>query len=432
MPKKIASNPLQTSERIISIDRYRGLVVFLMVFLQLVASFKSLGFISRLAVHSVTDGVRVFENLAFGDLGAPMFIFAIALTYELSYKKRCERIGVGGARKQLAFRWMALLSIGTAIDAAEIFINGEWDKPLGLNYIFAALLLTAVLCFALYGIAAAAGIKKLRKTVVKVLKIIVLATFVMTVFSGAVDIIIRMRHYYLGVAYNTTTNHWSTLEAIGMAGIIAMPAAGRKTLQKLAYGIALLAAYTVYHEWGYNEAVNEGITQGGLIGACGWALILIFGMVLSDLIVSNNWKMFAVMMAGLFVVGAGLVYYTMQIKVPVDPTVSVLSIAISKRSCSPSYAVLTTFSSAVFYLIIKAFDGVRLTPDKDILVWWGKNPLLIYVLQELLISTYTGGMSDSIIKDAPLWLALIQTAFFTVLFFFIAWFLNKKNRIIKL
>lgn len=109
-----------------------------------------------------------------------------------------------------------------------------------------------------------------------------------------------------------------------------------------------------------------------------------------------------------------------------------LSIAISKRSCSPSYAVLTTFSSAVFYLIIKAFDGVKLTPNKDVLVWWGKNPLLIYVLQELIISTYTGGMPNSIIKDAPLWLALIQVAFFTALFFFIAWYLNKKNKIVKL
>ncbi len=432
MAEKAVKSPLLSSERIISIDRYRGLVVFLMVFLQLVESFKSLGWISRLAVHSVTNGIKVYENLAFGDLGAPMFLFAIALTYEISYRKRCERVGIKDARRHLAFRWMTILSIGTAIDVAEVFLNGEWDTPLGLNYIFATLFIITLFCLILYGIAMAAKIKNLKKVLGKVFKIIILITFITTVFSGLVDIIVKMRHYYLGVIYDTTTNHWSTLEAIGMAGIIAIPASGRRTWQKLVYGAVLLTGYTVYHEWGYNELVNENITQGGLFGAIGWALIIIFGMVLSDFIVTNNWKAFTAMMVGLFVVGAGLVYYTTQLKVPIDPAYNILTIAISKRSCSPSYAVLTTFSSAVFYLIIKAFDWVKLSPKNDVLVWWGKNPLLIYILQELIISVYTGLMPKSIIEEAPLWLALVQCAFFTALFFFFAWYLNKKNKVIKI
>ena len=68
----------QTKEtkRIKSIDRFRGFCVFCMLVFQFLKNFPSLGFLSRLAEHSLSKGIVILPGMTLADIIAPAFIFA--------------------------------------------------------------------------------------------------------------------------------------------------------------------------------------------------------------------------------------------------------------------------------------------------------------------------------------------------------------------
>lgn len=64
-------------------------------------------------------------GLNFPDLGAPAFIFAIGLTYGLSFRNRSQKNGVSAAYGHFIRRYLALLGMGAIVTAGE--------TALGLN-----------------------------------------------------------------------------------------------------------------------------------------------------------------------------------------------------------------------------------------------------------------------------------------------------------
>ena len=71
-----ARAPLQ---RVASIDRFRGLVIFCMIIFQFAEHFPSLGVVARLAEHSPHEGaVYILPNLALADLIAPVAAVIVA------------------------------------------------------------------------------------------------------------------------------------------------------------------------------------------------------------------------------------------------------------------------------------------------------------------------------------------------------------------
>ncbi len=94
--------------RILSIDRYRGALVWLMVagnYLGGVAAVPS--FIK----HTPDIGLSV------ADLVAPCFVFAIGLNAGPSFARRRAAYGIGAAYRHFVLRDLALLGIGTIISA---------------------------------------------------------------------------------------------------------------------------------------------------------------------------------------------------------------------------------------------------------------------------------------------------------------------------
>ena len=65
------------SKRIKSIDRFRGFCVFCMLIFQFLKNFPSLGILSRLADHSLENGIIILPCMTLADIIAPAFIFAI-------------------------------------------------------------------------------------------------------------------------------------------------------------------------------------------------------------------------------------------------------------------------------------------------------------------------------------------------------------------
>ncbi len=98
------------SKRIESIDQFRGLAIVLMVAANFLVGLSA---VPPWLKHAPDVGLTCV------DLIAPLFIFAIGLTYGRSYRKRVETDGRGAALGHFARRYLAILGIGAIIAAGE-------------------------------------------------------------------------------------------------------------------------------------------------------------------------------------------------------------------------------------------------------------------------------------------------------------------------
>jgi predicted acyltransferase len=104
------------SPRSQAIDQFRGLAILLMVLANYLAG---IVWISAWLKHAPDVGLTVI------DLVAPLFIFAIGLTYRPSFLRRLRRDGADRTYQHFIVRWAALIGIGALISAGEIAVVGE-------------------------------------------------------------------------------------------------------------------------------------------------------------------------------------------------------------------------------------------------------------------------------------------------------------------
>lgn len=101
--------------RVLSIDRFRGTLVLLMV----VANYLSeIAAVPGYLKHTPDVGLTII------DVGAPCFVFAIGLTYADSFHRRAAR-GMTGAYRHFVLRYLALIGIGAILSAGGTQIAGQ-------------------------------------------------------------------------------------------------------------------------------------------------------------------------------------------------------------------------------------------------------------------------------------------------------------------
>src|SRR3972149_430728 len=105
------SHSLPDSGRIEAVDQYRGIAVILMVVANYLADVAN---IPAWLKHAPDIGLTPI------DLIAPLFIFAIGLTYGSSYRRRRDRDGLGRTGCYFLRRFLALIGIGAIILAGEV------------------------------------------------------------------------------------------------------------------------------------------------------------------------------------------------------------------------------------------------------------------------------------------------------------------------
>ncbi len=110
------NNPTPTKQRIKAIDQFRGFAIIGMVLINY-----------GTWVESVPEWLKHAPDvgLNFPDLGAPVFVFAIGLTFGLSFHRRVERDGLPTTIGHFIRRYLAFLGMGAIISAGE--------TALGLN-----------------------------------------------------------------------------------------------------------------------------------------------------------------------------------------------------------------------------------------------------------------------------------------------------------
>ena len=110
------------TNRILSIDQFRGFAILTMALANYMVGVK---LIPAFLKHAPDIGLTVI------DLIAPFFIFAISLTYGLSFQHRVERDGAFRAYNSFFTRYLAIIGLGAIISAAE---TASGNNPSGIDW----------------------------------------------------------------------------------------------------------------------------------------------------------------------------------------------------------------------------------------------------------------------------------------------------------
>jgi predicted acyltransferase len=104
-PRSI-TNQIPANARIAPIDQFRGFAILLMV---LADYFNNISTIPTSLKHAPDIGYTVI------DLVAPLFVFAIGLTYGMSFRRRFDRDGAWRTYNHFLSRNLALIGLGFLI-----------------------------------------------------------------------------------------------------------------------------------------------------------------------------------------------------------------------------------------------------------------------------------------------------------------------------
>ncbi len=161
---------------------------------------------------------------------------------------------------------------------------------------------------------------------------------------------------------------WGVLQAIGVAGLVALPLAALPVLWRAIVALGMLAGYQLLLDrfW---LAFVLGSPHGGLPGTLAWSAMLVAATVLADGRQERGGSA-RLAVESVAVLAAGV-------------ALALLS-PVSKNRVSASYVLVSLGAGGVLFALIDVavrYAGMRLAP----LVWWGENPLMLYVLHALAL-----------------------------------------------
>ena len=328
-----------------------------------------------------------------------------------------------------------LIGIGITMDGVNDILDGKFDQPLPLMFI----ILTVIVLLG----AIVALILKIAKVKSRAKYYTVLQWYV--AFVGSVGVIVALVNAVMLVTGKTASSfgHWVVLHHIGFAGLIALPFAllqgKRGHWLRLLCGMALLAAYALFHEgdlagdlFASNRELIDEVADGGFIGGFAFGAMLILYMFFAEEFRNRKNKYLPPPALGVFaLVTAGVIAGVFATLPQTDTWAGALSsfLPINKGSESPSYVIVSGFIALFVYYIFELFNGLSIAFDP--LAWWGKNPILLYCIEFGVIGALNVALEDTF-KEMGAPLAAVTVLVVTVALTALAYILNKKKIIIKL
>ncbi len=265
------------SVRDLAIDRYRGLLVILMVGGDFLGGIR---FVPAFLKHAPDIGLTIADTVA------PAFVFVVGLNYGPSFARRFARAG-RAAYAHFVMRYLVLIGIGGIISAGT------------------------------------------------------------TLTSGVVT-------------------DWGVLQAIGAAGLICLPFLRLPVWSRIAVGLTMLVLYQFVMSTMLLAGVL-GSVQGGLFGSIAWGALLVLSTAVADLR------------------RAGLLPYVVTCAVAsVVGGLSTVVVPVSKHRVSLSFVLVSLAIAAAGFLLAELGSHI-VRPREGVLVWWGQNPLVMYLLHLLLL-----------------------------------------------
>jgi fucose 4-O-acetylase-like acetyltransferase len=208
---------------------------------------------------------------------------------------------------------------------------------------------------------------------------------------------------------------WGVLQAIGIAGLIALPTIFLPTGWRFGIGLALLAVYQVLLDRFWLSIVLE-TPHGGFPGAFSWACMLILATALADLYHDPQKRKIYILVIMLFLVGGIALNYLSPI---------------SKHRVSAAYVLVCLGASGLLFGYIHLLVE-RYKIKMPLLAAWGKNPLLLYLLHYVIIGIFFIPGIPILYTNAPPWLVILEIIFLLAVLSWVALVLERKNWILKL
>ena len=214
----------------------------------------------------------------------------------------------------------------------------------------------------------------------------------------------------------TVTHRWGVLEAIGVAGLIALLAVRLPLPWLFAAGLGLLAAYQYLLDHFWLSIVLDS-SHGGFEGALSWSAMLILAIALVELFNNPRLREQIFPLAAALTLGLGCALSWL--------------IPISKNRVSAPYVLVSLGIGALLFFICHIFCE-RLGRRISLLETWGQNPLALYLLHLLLLGVFALVPIPGWYEQAPPWLILLQGVFLIASLTAIAGFLKQRGWFLKL
>ncbi len=217
------------------------------------------------------------------------------------------------------------------------------------------------------------------------------------------------------------TDIWDALVDIGFSGLLALPfMLQTKTIRTVAaFGFLGLYQFLFIYA-GYGEWTMANSIDGGPLGPLSWVSILLFGTVLYDYLDECTSKDFVrnTFIFGIMLVIAG---YLLSLLQPQEYW------QFSQRSMSVAYPIFASGLGFLTYLFFYLLNDVKKIEIPHLTIL-GINPLLLYIVQNILIDLH-GNILPS---NAPLWKALSGFVFIYSLCYLVAHYLWRNKMVVKI
>ncbi|OGQ24108.1 MAG: hypothetical protein A2138_05020 [Deltaproteobacteria bacterium RBG_16_71_12] len=198
---------------------------------------------------------------------------------------------------------------------------------------------------------------------------------------------------------------WGTLQAIGVAIALTLPALFLAPLLRLGVALLLVAGYQAMLGHGWLEAVLAA-SHAGIQGSLSWTALLLFATVFADLRESR--ARFLVLALVLLAAGVALAWW----------------FPVSKHRMSISFDFIVAAGAALAFLLVEVWVAAR-GPVRA-LVTWGNNPLVLYVTHLVLLSVFLVPAVPWWHFEASLPQALVQGVAFAAVLHLWARFLERR------
>jgi predicted acyltransferase len=209
---------------------------------------------------------------------------------------------------------------------------------------------------------------------------------------------------------------WGVLQAIGAAGLITLIFIRMNRFIRLLTGILLLFVYQVMMDKFFLKIILES-AQGGLIASISWASLLIISTFFAEIFYDVKIKKLFSFLLSILILICGLFlsrYFP-----------------ISKHRVSISYILISSSVSAIFLYIFYLISNIKFI-KLNFFIWWGHNPLFLYLLHMILLGVTFIPANQKIFMTAPFWVILIEFSFFFLILSTSAYILFRKKIYIKI
>lgn len=409
-----AGETSEKGERLLSIDRFRGLCMFLMVCSFILPIFSCFNFLAPIIEHGA-DGFQVLPGVSFADLFAAMFIFVIGLTICKSFKSRERKYGTRRAYWQLAIRFLALIGIGILINGFEngwvdVFTGAKKFTELSIKIqIFAVMFWIAFALLIVLLISLAVKNEKFKKVSSAMLRYFLAIAGVLALYFILVNTAEKITVPTDGERFGGW--EWDTLQNIGLAGLMALPFVKFDKWGRLIIVSITFVVMTVLMQNGLFPLANK-ILEGGIFGGFSWAGILLLGSVFAEL---KDDKRYWIMSSLMLLISVVLIV--------------AFGFTAAKRGCTPVYALFCASISSMIWGGLNFLNSWK--PKFSFFAIWGSNAILTYILT-LVVSMLFGGLLETQMASLHPAAAVVIWLVIMTLFTLMNWYLRKKNRYIRI